>query len=431
MPKIKRTLPPHAVDALPNLKLASLAKQLWVHAQHLIAVGAHVFPGGIVVYDDKNKEAVVKLDSLDRTKNGIASIMELSVSYEKSNAFELKTLSIPETNGASYVDWQIEHWSYNTTKIYTEDIESAPEAARLQVALERLSRFDTNTQEQNIAVLETLRNVDYFHEHVEAFVSKNEGHPDFWKRLHFGFEKSGTIGLAGDNYDVTQTSQTYDELQAMDWLYELYDRQTPNKPHILVNEHDQYILVHINENKDERLAGTKVEVYAGDLRDTPIAVGVEVYHALSKETRTLAGFMTNGNEQMYSQRVNVEPIEQEGIAEQPFWDALNRATQWRPATEKDIARWLELPPPSETPRDGNNQNLLDMYNSAKETWLQSWRDYPLGAQVSGAADALYNPEDPARLDYLALHLQWLLQRERVILQEPSQEGAETNSMMER
>lgn len=164
--------------------------------------------------------------------------------------------------------------------------------------------------------------------------------------------------------------------------------------------------MHVNENKDDTLFGTKVEIYTGDLKNTPLEVGVEVYHGLSKvkRQRTLENFMTSNEVQTYSQSLDFEPPAEEGHCQRPSWNSLNDSSMWRPATEKDIAKWLELPPPSETPRDGNDQNLLDMYNSAKETWLQSWRDFPLGAQVSGAADALYNPEDLERLDYIVAQL---------------------------
>ena len=182
----------------------------------------------------------------------------------------------------------------------------------------------------------------------------------------------------------------------------------------MINEQDQYILLHVNENKDDRLSGTKVEVYTGDLKETPLEVGVEIYHGLSKvkRQRTRENFMTSNEEQTYCQSVDFEPPTTEDFA-RPFWNALNHASVWRPATEKDIAKWLELSPPPETPRDGNNQNLLDMYNSAKDTWLQSWRDFPLGAQISQTADALYNPEDPARLNYLVEQLKMVVATPKV------------------
>ena len=406
MPNIQDILPLHAVDSLPNLEWEYLAEQLWVHAQNFIATGVRVFAGGIVMYNDEIKEATLKVDSLDKYKTGQRSIIEMIVSYKNENEFELKKLTVSKEQTTAYPDMDVENWSFDARRSYVGDIESNSYMTGLRMALGRLARMDANTLEQNATAVAELNDVPYFQEYLQTLVYKHAESPDFWNRLHFGLSKSGAMDLVSDYIDVTESSETYDRLQAMDWVYQLYNRQTPNKPYILINEHEQYILMHVNENKDDTLFGTKVEIYTGDLKNTPLEVGVEVYHGLSKvkRQRTLENFMTSNEVQTYSQSLDFEPPAEEGHCQRPSWNSLNDSSMWRPATEKDIAKWLELPPPSETPRDGNDQNLLDMYNSAKETWLHSWRDFPLGAQVSGAADALYNPEDLERLDYIVAQL---------------------------
>ncbi len=407
MPNIQEILPPPAVESLPNLEWEYLAEQLWVHAQNFIATGVHVFAGGIVTYAHEAKEATLKLDSLDQFKTGKNSIIEMVVSYKNEDEFELKMLTVSKDQTTPYSEIEVENWSFDARRSYVGDIESDPYMTGQRVALERLSRMADNTLEQNVAALDELNDYTYFHEYIETLASKHGKDPDFWQRLHFGLTRSGAIDLTSDYVDVTESPETYDRLHAMDWLYQLYNSQTPNKPYILINEQDQYIMLHVNENKDDRLFGNKVEIYTGDLKETPLEVGVEIYHGLSrvKRQRTRENFMTSNEEQTYSQSVDFEPPTSEDCCPRPFWNALNHASAWRPATEKDIAKWLELSPPAETPRDGNNQNLLDMYNSAKDTWLQSWRNFPLGEQISKTADSLYDPEDPARLNYLVEQLQ--------------------------
>lgn len=406
MTEIKEILPPHAVNALPNLDWEYVAEQLWVHSQNFINTGVHVFAGGVVIYNDEQKEATVKLNSLRDSSTNATSIIELTISYNDKNNPELTKLFIPDSQTNAYSEDTIEDWSFNARKAYHASLESDPYVETLRVALTMMPNFDSNTLEQNRAMLNELNSANYFHEHIQAFMQKHANDTDFWKRLAFGFDKSGIIALQTDGMDVTYSPDSYDELQAMDWAYELYDRQTPNKPYIVVNEHDQYMMLHVDENKHDRYFATKVEIYTGNLHDTPLEVGVEVYDALSKvkRQRTLDNFMNVENTQMQSKSLKFEPPKDEDRVQRPFWNTLNTSTTWRPATEDDIAKWLAVTPPQETERDGNNQNLLDMYNSAKETWLSAWREYPAGLAASNTADTLYNAEDPDRLDYLVNQL---------------------------
>lgn len=406
MPEIQEILPPHAVASLPHSDWEYLAEKLWAHSQHFINTGAHIFSGGVIVYDKNTNEATVKLDSLTHPSIGASSIIELIISYDDKGAMALKKLVIPKDHTA-FSERQVEDWSFNAGRTYIPDIESEPFSASLRIALERLSTHDQNSPEQKFAILNELNDFAYFHEYISEYAQKHRNDADAWKRLQFVFSKSGIIDLVSDYVDVTESPESYDRLQAMDWLYNLYDRQTPNKPYMLVNEHDQYILLHVDENKDNRLPGTKVEFYTGDLVNTPIEVGVEIYHALPKvkRQRTLANFMTTNEEQTYSQGLSFDNTDSEDRVQRPSWGMLSSATTWRPATEIDMAKWLSLTPPPALPRDGNDQNLLDMYNSAKETLLKSWLDYPAGLAASQTADTLYNPEDADRTEYLATQLQ--------------------------
>ena len=398
MSKIHEILPQHAVDALPSLECEYLAEQLWVHAQNLINAKAHVFAGGYITYNEATKEASVKLDSLDHEDVGDSNIIELTISYT-NESLALTKIVFNERN--PYSERVVENWSFEAKRSYAEDLESDPIPTRVRDALTRI--FSTNTDRVSQgAALQELNSNPYLHEYIKTLVSTPLKNEELVKRVQFGLENSGIRDLAFDSYELYDNAKAYDTLQCMDWIYEVYNQQTPNKPFVLVNEHNQYIMLHVNENKDDRLEGTKVEVYTGSLDKNPIEVGVEVYHGLSKvkRQRTLDTFMQHEDAQTYYQSLDFEVPLDEKLVQRPFWNVLNNATQWRPATELDIKQWLTLDPPEDMEPDGNGQNLLDMYCAAQETWLQLWKEYPNGLAAFNTADTLYDVGDQERVNYL-------------------------------